>query len=305
MTTQAQTAFSVPQQDFFRTLAGDLPDGTDDTTETIRRLGPVGLGGANQAEAVPAIAGATVPNVPIHLSSSAANRGQLLYGSNPLSYYVDRTLSNVANERIDIGTIVGNPSHAYTLRVTVSAGTGGISLNKSYTLGISYHITANVVRVVVPDVFLLRAGEGNDFELLVRTNTVTTNLWLRRKAGATATQYRIRLELLGDGTQTFTESAAAAVDATAYTAIDFSPERATYAGTAVTNAAGLATFSFPAGRFAAAPVVTAGLQSAAPSINGLAITALTAAACTVHATSGDPYTNLAGATVHLIATVAG
>lgn len=83
--------------------------------------------------------------------------------------------------------------------------------------------TTNVVRSVVPETSSILAGDTNAFELLLRVNTTTTTLWLRRTAGAVATTYRVRIELIGDGSQTLTEAATAVVDAAVYTTIDFSP----------------------------------------------------------------------------------
>lgn len=303
--TSSATGFQPPTQSFFRDLSNDLPDGNTDVDDSVRRFGGTGFGGASAAEAIPAIAGATAVNSPVHLSASALHRGQLLYGANPLSYYLERALSNVANERIDIGTIVGNPSHAFTLRVHVSVGTGGISQTKIYSIPICYHVTTNVIRSAVPSEQSILAGDTNGFELLLRNNTVTTSLWLRRTAGATATQYRIRIELIGDGTQVFTESAAVAVDAAVYTPINFSTDRAFYAATAVTAANGQAVFALPAGRFAVAPVVTLAMQTADNRAGEVRIIALTATSCTVQATTGNAYANLVGATIHLHATTAG
>lgn len=93
--------------------------------------------------------------------------------------------------------------------------------------------------------------------------------------------------------------------------------RALFAGTAVTDAAGNAVFNFPAGLFAAAPVVSTAVQFPA-SQNPLdyRVTALTATSCTVNVKQSPTLVilslsvlgiaaNIAGVTVHLLATPAG
>lgn len=93
--------------------------------------------------------------------------------------------------------------------------------------------------------------------------------------------------------------------------------RAFFAGTAVTDAAGNAVFNFPAGTFAAAPVVAAAIQAAAGNQPiDFRITALTAASCTINVRQSPVLivlslsvlgvaAPLAGVTVHAIATPAG
>lgn len=82
----------------------------------------------------------------------------------------------------------------------------------------------------------------------------------------------------------------------------------------VTDALGNATFTFPAGMFAAAPVVSVSVQTANVNVTEARVTALNATTCTVNVRSsaginiallgltllGLP-TPLAGATVHLVA----
>lgn len=93
--------------------------------------------------------------------------------------------------------------------------------------------------------------------------------------------------------------------------------RAFFAGTAVTDAAGNASFAFPAGLFAAAPVVDLAIQFAAGSNPiDFRITALSATSCTVNVRQSPTLVvlslsvlgvaaPLAGVTVHCIATPAG
>lgn len=90
--------------------------------------------------------------------------------------------------------------------------------------------------------------------------------------------------------------------------------RASFAGTAVTDGSGIATFSFTAGLFPAAPVVAATVQSATGT-NGhfCEVSAVTATSCTVQVWQGrsiviglqTTITSGSGITVHLIATPAG
>ncbi|MGW1989578.1 hypothetical protein [Embleya sp. NPDC001921] len=95
--------------------------------------------------------------------------------------------------------------------------------------------------------------------------------------------------------------------------------RPIFAGTGVTNASGDVVFAFPAGLFAAAPVVDVAYQGAgSPSPVDFRITALSATSCTVNVRQSlatvvaligltilAASTPLNGATVHVIATPAG
>lgn len=93
--------------------------------------------------------------------------------------------------------------------------------------------------------------------------------------------------------------------------------RAFFAGTAVTDGAGNATFAFPVGTFAAAPVVDSAIQFAAGSnpIDYRVVT-LTATSCVINVRQSPTLVvlslsvlgvaaPLAGVTVHLIATPTG
>ncbi|MFF4391441.1 hypothetical protein ACFY0G_32330 [Streptomyces sp. NPDC001552] len=95
--------------------------------------------------------------------------------------------------------------------------------------------------------------------------------------------------------------------------------RALSAGTAVTDASGNATFAFPAGLFAAAPIVTATPQAASSnSPIDVRVTAISATSCTINVRQAAVInvaliglsvlvgtTVAPGITVHLIATPAG
>jgi hypothetical protein len=207
-------------QDFFRAVAGGLlPDGAADTTEAIRRLGGIGLGGALVTDALPDVTAPTATNVNLAMSNSAAGRGQLFFGSAPLSYYLSRTQSVTAGERVDIGTInaaAGN-NGGYTIRLSIATSNSGNVISKHYIISNTFGGTNGVVQVVQPVSAKSRPSDPNNFELLYQSTGGDTNLWIRRTSGANAGVYRVRLEILGDGNQTFTESVAATVDATVYT----------------------------------------------------------------------------------------
>lgn len=95
--------------------------------------------------------------------------------------------------------------------------------------------------------------------------------------------------------------------------------RPIFAGTGVTDASGNVTFAFPAGLFAASPVVDVAFQGAASaSPVDFRITALSATSCTIHVRQSlatvvaligltilAASLPLSGATIHLIATPAG
>jgi len=149
--------------------------------------------------------------------------------------------------------------------------------------------------------------------LLVNTGTVTA-VW--SSTGATpfqqggvnvATISLLRgqaVQVQSDGTRWVTKS---------------SGMRAFFAATGTTNASGDVTFAFPAGLFAAAPVVEVAFQGAASaSPVDFRITALSATSCTINVRQSlatvvaligltilAASTPLNGATVHVIATPAG
>lgn len=93
--------------------------------------------------------------------------------------------------------------------------------------------------------------------------------------------------------------------------------RAAFAGTAVSDGSGNAVFTFPAGLFPAAPVVTATYQGTASNQPvDFRVTALTATSCTVNVRQSPVLVvlslsvlgvsaPLSGATIHLLATPAG
>lgn len=93
--------------------------------------------------------------------------------------------------------------------------------------------------------------------------------------------------------------------------------RPAFAGTAVTDASGNATFSFAAGLFPAAPVVTGTAQFAASQNPlDLRITTLTATSCVINVKQSPTLVilslsvlgiaaNIAGVTIHLLASPAG
>lgn len=93
--------------------------------------------------------------------------------------------------------------------------------------------------------------------------------------------------------------------------------RAAYANTAVTDASGNATFTFAAGLFPAAPVVTGTAQfPASQNPLDLRITTLTATSCVINVKQSPTLVvlslsvlgiaaNIAGVTVHLLASPAG
>lgn len=173
----------------------------------------------------------------------------------------------------------------------------------------SYIVEAATAAESLPDPTLWNGRT----HLLVNTGTVTV-VWSSTGAtpflqggAAVATISLLRgqaLQLQSDGTRWVVKS---------------SGMRPFFAGTGVTDAAGNVTFAFPAGLFAAAPVVDVAFQGAASaSPVDYRITALSATSCTVNVRQSlatvvaligltilAASVNLAGATIHLIATPAG
>ena len=219
-TGTAWIALGTAPADFWRTITNALPDNVSDTTDTIRRLGHVGIGGALITDAAPTVTtpSATANNY-LQLSAAAANRGQLMYGNDPVLYYMTRTVPTVLNDYVDIGSFTSNAqSSVFALSVTVSDG--GFAASKYYVAALDWHATANVWRVLRP---LSDGGayNGNNYEILVNVNNGIVNLRLRRTAGATVGTARIYLQVYNDPSTVLTESVTTGNDPAAYT--EFNP----------------------------------------------------------------------------------
>lgn len=204
--------------DFWRTLVGATPDGTNDTTEAIRRLGHVGIGGAAVTDAMSTVNAPSATNNYLQLSAAAGNRGQLMYGNNPLNYYMTRTLPLAAGNYVDIGNLTAG-AQSSTFVLTLNVSDGAFAMSKLYVGALVWHATGNAWRVLRP---LVDSGpfNGNNFELLVNVNNGVASFRIRRTAGGNAGTVRIYLQSFGDPTTTLTESVATAADAAAYTTYD-------------------------------------------------------------------------------------
>jgi hypothetical protein len=113
-----------PVADFWRNN-GNLPDEITDTTDAIRRLGNVSVGGDALTDASPTVNTPSANNNYVQLDDSAINRGQFMFGNSPLSYYLTRAVPTVVNNFIDIGSINLN-SGAHSLRISIVVSDGRI-----------------------------------------------------------------------------------------------------------------------------------------------------------------------------------
>ena len=203
--------------DFWRDSTGSLPNGAaDDTTQGIRRLGSVAIGGAALADAMPTVTTPSATNNNyLQLSSDTANRGQLMYGNDPVLYYMTRTVPTVLNDYVSIASWTsGSQANVFALSVNVS--NGAFAASKYYVAALNYNATGNVWRVLRP---LSDGGAygGNNYEILINVSNQTVTLRLRRTAGATAGTARIYLQVYNDPSAVLTESTTTANDAAVYT----------------------------------------------------------------------------------------
>lgn len=200
--------------DFWRTLTNAVPDGVTDPSDAIRRLGNTGIGGAAVTDAMPTIVTPTATNTLLHLSDNVAGRGQLMFGSAPLSYYMERAVPVAINGYIEICSLsAGSGNHPFYMTVEVSDS--GFSTSKQYAFASKWNETVGAWRVLQP---MTNGGaySGNDFEILVSVSTNTMFLRLRRKSGATAGTARIRFESQASPIKTFTEMVATGNDPAVY-----------------------------------------------------------------------------------------
>lgn len=205
--------------DFWRTVsAAALPGGTvADTTDAIRRLGSVGIGGAALTDAMPTVTTPVAVNRFLHLSNSAAGRGQIMYGSAPLSYHMTRTLPTVINDYVSIGSF-SYVAGAHIWRLSASVEDGGFAAAKMYLVAANYNATGGAWRVLKPTIDGGAFG-SNNFELLVNIANGLVSLRIRRTAGATAGTVRLLLEHLSESSTALTELNTTGTDATAYTVL--------------------------------------------------------------------------------------
>ena len=206
--------------DFWRDSTGALPNGAaDDTTQGIRRLGSVGIGGAALIDALPTVTTPSATNNNyLQLSSNVANRGQLMYGNDPVLYYMTRTVPTTLNDYVSIASWTsGSQANVFALSVNVSDG--AFAASKYYVAALNYNATGNVWRVLRP---LSDGGAyaGNNYEILINVSNQTVTLRLRRTAGATAGTARIYLQVYNDPSTVLTESTTTANDAAVYTELN-------------------------------------------------------------------------------------
>lgn len=210
----AWVALGSASADFWRTIPNALPDGVTDTADSIRRLGNTGIGGAAITEAMPVVTTPSATNNILHLSGSAAGRGQLFFGSSPLSYYLERTFPTVIGNYVDICSMTGS-ANGHNLIISLAVHDGGFALDKLYVAAMDYNATGGAWRVLAP---LSDGGAygANNFELLVNVSNGTISLRARRTGGANAGTLRVRIEQLSDPRTALTELTTTGTDAAVY-----------------------------------------------------------------------------------------
>lgn len=215
--SQTYIGIPQPQYDFWResgTTDGTLPNGTNDTTKQIQRLGATVIGGANFSTLVTGVVTPVQSNIYFSLSS-AVPRGQILFGDSPLSYFLQRTMPTIVNNYVDLFSLALT-SGAHNLRLNVNVITSTtMSISKSYTLTISANQTSGAWRVLMPE---SDSGQFNsqNFEVLVNVSTSTVSFRIRRTAGSVSGTIRIRLESLGSPSVIMTEVSTTGTDANVY-----------------------------------------------------------------------------------------
>jgi hypothetical protein len=206
-------------QDFWRTVVGTtLPDGTTDPVDAIRRIGHTGIGGAAVTDAMPTVTTPTAANVFFHLSPAPTGRAQVMYGSDPLIYYMVRTVPTTVNDYVEICSWTSG-SQASSFVMSVNVSDGNFAVSKFYVAALDWNATANVWRVLKP---LSDGGafNANNYEILVNVNNGVASFRLRRTSGANAGTARIYLQVYNDPTTVLTELNAVANDPGVYSQFD-------------------------------------------------------------------------------------
>lgn len=214
-------------QDFWRQISnGGLPDGTTDTTDAIRRLGHVGIGGAAVTDAMPTITTPVPVSNFLHLSPAAAGVGQIMFGSEPLSYFTTRTIPAVVNNYVDVCTLgTAGAGVILTMRISVQAPfTAAGHIAKYYEVGIVNGLTASAWRLLTPVLDTNNVlGAVQDFELLMNVSSSSVAFRVRRTVGTATGTLRFRIEAFGFGSHIFTELVTTGTDAAAYAPITTFP----------------------------------------------------------------------------------
>lgn len=205
--------------DFWRKTDSTTPDSFTDPTDSIHRQGHVTFGGNSIAYPIPSVPGQVANNNFLQLSNDPANRGQLMYGNAPLSYYMERTSPTVVNNYIEIGSISkANASHS--IRLSIAAEVANYTVSKQYMINVGSNFTNGGYKVITPITESSKAStSANDFELLCNVVNGLMTLRIRKRAGTTAGTLKIRLEYLSNGSTVFSESQATGTDANVYPSI--------------------------------------------------------------------------------------
>lgn len=206
--------------DFWResgTTSGVLPNGTNDTTKQIQRLGSTVIGGSSFSQLYTGVITPSAVNYNFILAQTSLGRGQILYDESPLSYYFEKTLPVAVNDYVDLMSITQNNGGGINLRFSVTVTENTFASTKSYLLTVNNNLTAGLWRKLIPlsESGPLAAGL-QEYEILASMNANVLTLRARKVTGATAGVLRMRIESVGRGGATATELSTTGTDATVY-----------------------------------------------------------------------------------------
>jgi hypothetical protein len=212
-----ETSPSALVADFWRSNAGAaLPDGNTDTADAIRRTGSTAIGGVITDPVQTVAASAGDPLDASLALSATGERGQVLFGTSPLSYYVTRPVA-AAGIRTDVASF-NVPHGAHALRFSVSVQDVSFSVTKHYALTTNFN-QYGARRLLTP---VQDSGPFNaeNFECLIQQSNDILVVSLRRASGSIAGTYQIRFEYTGAPTCVMTKLLTTPADVTVYTAVN-------------------------------------------------------------------------------------
>lgn len=140
----------------------------------------------------------------INVASSAG----YYYGgtTSPMNVELTRALPTTVNDFVEIGNFFVN-SGAHIIRLSTTVNAAGNSISKTYEVPIEYNATSNTWFTLLPssDTGLY---SGNNFDVDLLVNNHTASFRIRRTAGTSAADVKIRVESVGSTTDAFTATTA-------------------------------------------------------------------------------------------------
>jgi hypothetical protein len=210
-------------------LTGTTTDAFGNKIAKLHREGGIKIGGI-APQTVGDVLSPVPTNQPVQLNAANASRGQLMYGTAPLSYVTQRLLPAALNSTVTLGSFLGDIAPPFSATsansmpiVRISAGclNPGIAVSGDWTLTPKWN--ENPAWQVCPPDHTSGPYLGETFELNYRTNSGTLEVRFRRKGGVTGTSLHVRIEAMDAGTNTFTESAVAGTDPAILVTKGFAP----------------------------------------------------------------------------------